>query len=110
MQIAVRTSETIFVIDKSKKPWEMNGRNGISYHAICHKKVGDETQVEKIRVTEDVYNQIEAMTKYDFEGIIDVKNGRLTFDKIVYRDVNRTSSAGTSGSAVIPPESGKKTK
>lgn len=110
MQIAVRTSETILVIDKSKKPWEMNGRNGISYHAVCHKKVDDETQVEKIRVTEDVYNQIQEMTKYDFEGIIDVKNGRLTFDKIVYRDVSHASSTGTNGSAGAPSESGKKTK
>lgn len=101
MQISVKTNEPILVIDKSKKPWEMNGRNGISFHAVCHKKVEDETQVEKIRVTEDVYNQLQEMTKYNFEGIVDVKNGRLTFDRIIH------DNTGTSGT---PAESGKKAK
>lgn len=79
MQIPVFTKNSVLVIDKSKKPWSMDGRNGISYKAICHNKIEDEVQVDEIRITEDVYNAIEPMTRYTFDGIVDSKNGRLMF-------------------------------
>lgn len=77
MKLALRTIEPVFVIDKSKKPWEMNGNKGVVYKVICHKKVEDEVQVEDIRITEEVYNEIEPMQKYHFAATIDVKNNRM---------------------------------
>lgn len=77
MKIAVKTQESVLVIDKSKKDWEMNGRKGTAYKAICHKKNGEEVQVDEIRLTENVYKDLKPMTRYFFEGEVDVKNGRL---------------------------------
>ncbi len=77
MKISVSTKEPITVIDKSRKPWEMNGNKGVVYKAICHKKVGDEAQVEDVRITEEVYNEIEPMHRYHFDATIDVKNSRM---------------------------------
>lgn len=77
MKIAVSTAEPIMVIDKSRKPWEMNGNKGVVYKAICHKKVEDEAQVEEVRITEEVYNKIEPMHRYHFDATIDVKNSRM---------------------------------
>ena len=77
MKISVSTKEPITVIDKSRKPWEMNGNKGVVYKVICHKKVEDEVQVEDIRITEEVYNEIEPMQKYHFAATIDVKNNRM---------------------------------
>ena len=34
MKIAVKTKESVLVIDKSKKDCEMNGRKGTAYKAI----------------------------------------------------------------------------
>lgn len=77
MKITVKTQESVFVIDKSKKDWEMNGRKGTAYKAICHQKNGDEVQVDEIRVTENVYNTLKPMTRYYFDCEVDVRNGRL---------------------------------
>ena len=77
MKLALRTIEPVLVIDKSKKPWEMKGNKGVVYNAICHKKVDDDVQVEKVRITEDVYHSLEAMQKYHFAVTIDVKNSRM---------------------------------
>ena len=77
MKLALRTIEPVLVIDKSKKPWEMNGNKGVVYKVICHKKVEDEVQVEDIRITEEVYNEIKPMQKYHFAATIDVKNNRM---------------------------------
>ena len=77
MKIALSTINPVMVLDKSKKPWEMNGNKGVVYTAVCHKKVDDEVQVEKVRITEDVYNVIEPMKEYHFYANVDVKNSRM---------------------------------
>ena len=77
MKIALSTINPVMVLDKSKKPWEMNGNKGVVYTAVCHKKVDDEVQVEKVRITEDVYNVIEPMREYHFYATVDVKNSRM---------------------------------
>lgn len=76
MKIALKTINPVHVIDKSKKPWEMNGNKGVVYTAICHQKVDDEVQVEKIRITEEVYHMLEPMKEYHFSLTLDVKNNR----------------------------------
>lgn len=50
MKIAVKTKESVLVIDKSKKDWEMNGRKGTAYKAICHHKDGGGMVMVGIRV------------------------------------------------------------
>ena len=77
MKIALSTINPVMVLDKSRKPWEMNGNKGVVYTAVCHKKVDDEVQVEKLRITEDVYNAIEPMREYHFYATVDVKNSRM---------------------------------
>lgn len=94
MKLAFRTIEPVTVIDKSKKPWEMNGNKGVVYTAICHKKVDDDVQVEKVRITEEVYHDLEPMQKYHFDATIDVKNNRME----VYRaySADTAEKGGTS--------------
>lgn len=77
MKIFVRSEESVTVIDKSKKDWEMNGRKGTAYKAICHMKKGDEVSVDEVRITEDVYKAMKSMTRYYLAGDLDVKNGRF---------------------------------
>lgn len=96
MKLAIRTTVPVMVLDKSKKPWEMNGNKGIVYTAICHKKVDDDVQVEKVRITEDVYHSLEPLQKYHFEATIDVKNNRME----VYRAY--TASGGDTASTGDP--------
>lgn len=114
MRITVSTVEPIKVIDKSKKPWNMDGRSGVTYTAVCHKKVDEEVQVEKIRITEDVYNFIEEDTKYNFEGTVDItSNGcRLTFTSVLPDDVYppKAGSTGNAGTAGSSSDTGKKSK
>lgn len=93
MKITVKTTKSVFVIDKSRKPWEMNGNKGVVYNALCHQKIGDEVQVEKVRVTEEVYNALEPMKRYYMDATVDVKNGKLE----VF-NVNSDASGSTSGS------------
>lgn len=90
MKIAVKTKESVLVIDKSKKDWEMNGRKGTAYKAICHHKDGDEVQVDEIRITENVYNSLKQMTRYFFDGDVDVKNGRF---EVTFANEDKGSSA-----------------
>lgn len=77
MKIALSTINPVMVLDKSRKPWELNGKRGVVYTAVCHKKVDDDVQVEKLRITEDVYYAIEPMTEYHFYVTVDVKNSRM---------------------------------
>ena len=77
MKIFVRSEESVTVIDKSKKDWEMNGRKGTAYKAICHRKKGDEVSVDEVRITEEVYKAMKPMTRYYLAGDLDVKNGRF---------------------------------
>ncbi|RGW46183.1 hypothetical protein DWV67_16205 [Dorea formicigenerans] len=77
MKIYVKSTEAVTVIDKSKKDWEMNGRKGTAFKAICHTKKGDEVQVDEIRITEGVYVLLKPMTPYYFSGELDVRNGRF---------------------------------
>lgn len=77
MKLTVKSTTSILVIDKSKKDWEMNGNKGTVYNALCHQKIGDEVQVEKVRITQDVYNVLEPMKRYIFDATIDVKNNKL---------------------------------
>ena len=83
MNIFVTSKEPVMIIEKSKKAWEMNGRSGISYKAICMKKVDDETQVEEIRCTEETYGRIQPFTSYILLGDLDVKNGRFMISGII---------------------------
>jgi hypothetical protein len=83
MNIFVTSKEPVMIIEKSKKAWEMNGRSGISYKAICMKKVDDETQVEEIRCTEKTYGRIQPFTSYILLGDLDVKNGRFMISGII---------------------------
>ena len=83
MNIFVTSKEPVMIIEKSKKAWEMNGRSGISYKAICMIKVDDETQVEEIRCTEETYGKIQPFTSYILLGDLDVKNGRFMISGIV---------------------------
>ncbi len=98
MKIAMSTILPVLVIDKSKKNWEMNGNKGTVYKAICHKKVEDEVHVEEVRITEEVYNEIEAMHKYHFDCTVDVRNSRLEVYGIHPADSssdNKCKNAGT---------------
>ena len=83
MKIYVKSTEAVTVIDKSKKDWEMNGRKGTAFKAICHSKKGDEVQVDEIRITEGVYNLLKPMTRYFLAGDLDVKNGRFEVNEAV---------------------------
>lgn len=83
MNIFVTTSKPLMIIEKSKKYWEMNGRRGITYKAICMRKIDDETQVEEIRCTEDTYEKIQPFTSYTLLGDLDVKNGRFVISDVV---------------------------
>lgn len=83
MKIYVKSTEAVTVIDKSKKDWEMNGRKGTAFKAICHTKKGDEVQVDEIRITEGVYVLLKPMTPYYFIGELDVKNGRFEATEVV---------------------------
>ena len=83
MKIFVRSEEAVTVIDKSKKDWEMNGRKGTAYKAICHMKKGDEVSVDEVRITEGVYVLLKPMTKYYLAGDLDVKNGRFEVSEAV---------------------------
>lgn len=77
MKIHVFATESVLVIDKDFSDWEMNGRKGTSYKAYCHTKKDGKVSVDEIKVTEEVYNRLEGMTKYFFGGELDVKNGRF---------------------------------
>ena len=77
MKLTFRTIDPVMVLDKSKKPWEMNGNKGVVYNVICHKKVEDDVQVEKVRITEEVYNIISPMKEYHFHATVDVKNNKM---------------------------------
>lgn len=105
MKLAFRTIEPVFVIDKSKKPWEMNGNKGVVYKAICHKKVDDEVQVEDIRITEEVYNKIEPMQKYHFAATIDVKNSRMEVYHAYPADTAEKGSNATPNTGKAPSPS-----
>ena len=83
MKIYVRSEESVTVIDKSKKDWEMNGRKGTAYKAICHMKKGDEVSVDEVRITEEVYRTMKPMTRYFLAGDLDVKNGRFEVNEAV---------------------------
>ena len=83
MKIYVKSTEAVTVIEKSKKDWEMNGRKGTAFKAICHSKKGDEVQVDEIRITEGVYILLKPMTRYFLAGDLDVKNGRFEVNEAV---------------------------
>lgn len=92
MNIFVTSKEPVMIIEKSKKAWEMNGRSGITYKAICMKKIDDETQVEEIRCTEDTYSKIQPLTTYILSGDLDVKNGRFIISGVVPDSANKPNS------------------
>lgn len=83
MKIYVKSGESVTVIDKSKKDWEMNGRKGTAYKAICLMKKGDEVSVDEVRITEEVYGTMKPMIRYFLAGDLDVKNGRFEVDEAV---------------------------
>ena len=83
MKIYVKSTDAVTVIDKRKKDWEMNGRKGTAFKAICHSKKGDEVQVDEIRITEGVYILLKPMTRYFLAGDLDVKNGRFEVNEAV---------------------------
>lgn len=97
MKIRVRSTESILVIDKSKKPWEMNGNKGVVYTALCHQKIGDEVQVEKVRITEEVYSVLEPMRCYIFDATVDIRNNKLEVYN-AFEDVPDNKPGFTSGS------------
>lgn len=97
MKIRMKSTESILVIDKSKKPWEMNGNKGIVYTALCHQKIGDEVQVEKVRITEEVYGVLEPMKRYFFDATVDVKNNKLEVYN-AFEDAPGSKPVSTSGS------------
>lgn len=86
MKIFVRSKEAVTVIDKSRKDWEMNGRKGTAYKAICHMKKDDEVSVDEVRITEGVYVLLKPMTKYYLAGDLDIKNGRFEVSEVVEAD------------------------
>lgn len=83
-------TESVLVIDRSKKDWDMNGRKGTTYKAVCFKKIGDEAQMDEIRVSKGVYDILKPNTHYCFSGEVDVKNGR--FDALLAVEDKGSSS------------------
>ncbi len=108
MKLTIRTIDPVMVLDKSKKPWEMNGNKGVVYTAICHKKVDDDVQVEKVRITEDVYHCLEPLQKYHFDATIDVKNSRMeVFRAYPASDGDTAFTGNLDGSASAGNPTGK---
>lgn len=90
MKINVKAIEPILVIDRSKKDWEMNGRKGTTYKAICHKKIDEEAQVDEVRVSKEVYDILKPATKYYLSGEVDVKNGRFdVLSAVEYKEATK---------------------
>lgn len=93
MKINVLATESVLVIDKDSSDWEMNGRKGTSYKAYCHTKKDGKVSVDEIKVTEEVYNKLEEMTKYYFGGELDIKNGRFVANSAELSPAKSTSAA-----------------
>lgn len=104
MKIYVKTLNPVLVIDRSRKDWEMNGNKGTVYTALCHQKYGDEVQVEKIRVTKEVYDILEPMEHYFFDASVDIRNNKMEVYN-AFKDTAVSTSVSTSGST-----SGSKSK
>lgn len=81
MKLYVNAVSPVMVIDSDATEWNMNGRKGTTYKAYCHQKVDGKVSVDEIRVTEEVYKNLEHMKKYAFSGELDVSNGKFVADK-----------------------------
>ena len=57
------------VLGKNKKAYEYNGRNGVSYKAVCMVNDNGNTVTDEISVTEEVFHSLEDMKPYDLYGL-----------------------------------------
>ncbi len=75
MKITMRTTQRVRVLSKSVSDWEMNGRKGTTY------KVGvrcDE-DIDKVKVSPKLYDQLEVDHDYMLVGTLTVANGNTSF-------------------------------
>lgn len=76
MKVVVTTLEKVRVLSKSTNEWRLdNGRTGVTY------KVGirSEGDIDKIKVTPELYGQLEVDKDYLLEGTLTVSNGNTSF-------------------------------
>lgn len=71
------------VLGKNKKAYEYNGRNGVSYKAVCMVNDNGNTVTDKISVTEEVFHSLEDMKPYDLYGYVDSKYKKILIERAV---------------------------
>lgn len=81
MKLVLNSIEKVCVLTKSETPWEMNGRKGISYR-VGIRANGD---IEKIKVSEDLYKLLEIDKNYQLSGSLSMSNNNVgfLFDRIL---------------------------
>lgn len=71
------------VLGKNKKAYEYNGRNGISFKAVCMIHDNGNTITDEIPVTEEVFNSLEDMKTYELSGFVDSKYKKIVIERAV---------------------------
>lgn len=74
------TVPNVRVLSKTKTPWEMNGRSGTTYRA----DVRIAGEVEKIRLSEELYDVVEIDKDYKLAGTLSIagRNVGFVFDSV----------------------------
>ena len=75
MKVVVTTLEKVRVLSKTANEWNMDGRRGTTY------KVGirSDGDIDKIKVTPELYDRLEVDKDYLLEGTLTVSNGNTSF-------------------------------
>ena len=75
MKIAMRTMERVRVLSKSSTDWDMNGRKGTTYKVGV--RSGDD--IDKVKVSPELFGQLEVDHDYMLIGSLNVSNGNTSF-------------------------------
>lgn len=96
MKVTMRNTVNVRVLTKSANEWHMNDRNGTSYKVGI--RSGDD--IDKIKVTKELYDQLEVDHDYLLAGVLTISNGNTSF---MFDSVSLDSTTGKSPA----PASGK---
>ena len=75
MKIEMSCTTNVRVLTKSANEWNMNDRHGISYKVGI--RSGDD--IDKVKVTKDLYDQLQVDHDYLLVGSLNISNGNTNF-------------------------------
>lgn len=89
MKITMRNTANVTVLTKSANEWSMNDRHGVSYKVGV--RSGDD--IDKVKVTKELYDQLWVDHDYLLAGTLTVSNGNTSF---MFDSISLDSTTGKS--------------